>query len=176
MSVFVVGGPAGTGKSTLASLLANHFSCPFVEGDELHPPSNVQKMSLGQALTDEDRWDWLAKISQVASERALDPQNPSKIAIISCSMLKKIYRDHIKESTGTDKPIKFKFVFLYTTFEELINRVNGRKGHFMKSDMVETQYKIMEIPEKDDEGVPIDSTGKSPEEILKEVIADIGNL
>ncbi|ABN66210.2 Glucokinase [Scheffersomyces stipitis CBS 6054] len=176
--VIVVGGPAGTGKTTVSQALGEHFSCPVVEGDELHPQANVDKMSSGIPLTDEDRWGWLTELSQVASSKSVEGSNESKKAVVSCSMLKKVYRDHIKKSAvDGGSSIEFRFVFLYTTFEELLQRVGNRKDHFMKSDMVKSQFDIMEIPEGDEllenggEAVAVNATGKSPEQINTEVIA-----
>ncbi|KAI5951842.1 hypothetical protein KGF54_004917 [Candida jiufengensis] len=174
--VIVVGGPAGTGKTTQGELLAKKFNCPFIEGDALHPKANIDKMSRGEPLTDEDRWGWLKQLSQIASEKA--EEDKSKIAVVSCSMLKKVYRDYIKQNSSI-KDMSFRFVFLYTTFEELLKRVGNRKGHFMKSDMVKSQYDIMEIPEQGEliknggEAVSVDTTNKSPDVIEKEIFSDL---
>ena len=174
-TVIVVGGPAGTGKTTQGELISKYYQCPFIEGDALHPQENIDKMSQGIPLTDEDRWGWLKQLSQVSSIKAKDLKNITNISVVSCSILKKKYRDFIKKNS-VDSLINFRFVFLYTTFEELMNRVENRKGHYMKSDMVKSQYDIMEIP-KDEEllqnggdAITVDTSGKSPEEIFKEII------
>lgn len=174
-TVIVVGGPAGTGKTTQGELLAKNYKCEFIEGDALHPKANIDKMSAGIPLTDDDRWGWLDQISKKSSSSAIDPENNSHISVVSCSMLKKVYRDYIKEhSVSTD--VVFRFVFIYTTFEELMKRVSNRKGHYMKSDMVKSQYDIMEIPQGDEllskggDCIAIDATDKSPEVIFKEII------
>lgn len=92
----------------------------------------------------------------------------------------KKYRDFIKENS-VDPLIKFRFVFLYTTFEELMSRVENRKGHYMKSDMVKSQYDIMEIPHNGEllqnggDAITVDTSGKSPEQIFKEII-DTDNI
>lgn len=175
--VYVVGGPAGTGKSTIGELLSKHFKCPFIEGDGLHPQSNIDKMSNGLPLTDEDRWDWLTQISVQSSQAAVN--NDTGKSVVSCSMLKKIYREHIK--SVADSSVEFRFIFLYTTFEELLSRVSNRQGHYMKSDMVKSQYDIMNIPEKDElvsnggNSIAIDTTDKSPEEIFHELLASLDN-
>lgn len=174
-TVIVVGGPAGTGKTTQGEALSSYFKCPFIEGDALHPQANIDKMSSGIPLTDDDRWGWLEEISQTSSSAAANSDNESHIAIVSCSMLKKKYRDYIKEHSS-NPDVVFRFVFIYTTFEELMNRVSNRKGHFMKNDMVKSQYDIMEIPQGDEllnnggDCIAIDATGKSPEVISKEII------
>lgn len=142
--VIIVGGPAGTGKTTTAQLLANHFQCPFLEGDDLHPEANVNKMARGEPLNDDDRWDWLERLSKEATKIALDPSNLSGICVASCSMLKKIYREHLQKFGDG---VQFRFVFLHTSIEKLTGRVAARQGHFMKLAMVQLQYDIMEIPE-----------------------------
>ncbi|CUM45424.1 uncharacterized protein AC631_02577 [Debaryomyces fabryi] len=178
-TVIVVGGPAGTGKTTIAELLAAHFQCPFIEGDALHPPQNIAKMSKGTPLTDDDRWDWLKEVAQVSARHCTDSTNKANIAIVSCSILKKVYREHIKkcsEESLSDK-IQFKFVFLHTTLEHLFERVQNRPGHFMKSDMVSSQYSIMEIPcgeeliENGGEALPVDTTDKLPQQIYQETLS-----
>ncbi|KAK6457150.1 glucokinase [Scheffersomyces xylosifermentans] len=177
--VIVVGGPAGTGKTTVSEALGQHFSCPVIEGDLLHPQANVDKMSHGIPLTDEDRWGWLQQLSEEASSKSLEANNESRMAVVSCSMLKKVYRDFIKKSAKSPDSIEFRFVFLYTTFEDLVERVANRKDHFMKADMVKSQFDIMEIPEGDElvinggEALPVDATNKTREAINKEIIDNL---
>lgn len=173
-TVIIVGGPAGTGKTTIASLLAEHHKAPFIEGDHLHPKENVDKMARGEPLTDDDRWGWLQTLAETAAAQAKDAQNQSKVAIASCSMLKKLYRDLLEKSAGPG--VTSRFVFLHTSYEELLKRVAGRQGHYMKSDMVKSQYDIMELPSGDEllvnggTALNVDTTDKTPEEILKEVL------
>ncbi|KAG7660557.1 SUV3 [[Candida] subhashii] len=174
-TVIVVGGPAGTGKSTQGELFAKNLNCPLIEGDDLHPKENVDKMARGQPLTDEDRWGWLKELSEVASTKALDENNESGLCVVTCSMLKKIYREFIKANAIQASELNFRFVFLYTTFEELVKRVESRKGHYMKSEMVKSQYDIMEIPKDEElgEAIPIDTTNKTPAEIFEEIITKV---
>lgn len=180
--VLVVGGPAGTGKSTIAELLSKHFQCPFTEGDLLHSAENVAKMSRGEPLTDDDRWGWLKNLSEVSTAKAFDPSNTSNVSIVSCSMLKKVYRDYIKQVANESQhngKIVFRFIFLYTSFEELLQRVGQRQNHYMKSDMVKSQYDIMEIPLGDEllsaggEALSVDTSAKSPDSIYKEIIDNL---
>ena len=131
-------------------------------------------MSQGIPLTDEDRWGWLKQLSQVSSSKAHELENTTNSRGFMLNFEKK-YRDFIKENS-VDPLIKFRFVFLYTTFEELMSRVENRKGHYMKSDMVKSQYDIMEIPHNGEllqnggDAITVDTSGKSPEQILKEII------
>lgn len=180
-TIIVVGGPAGTGKTTIAQLLADHFQCPFIEGDSLHPQANIDKMSKGLPLTDEDRWDWLKELSVTTMSQSMDSSNKSNIAIVSCSMLKKIYRDYIRENSTQDNSanLQFRFVFLHTSFENLLQRVNNRQGHYMKSNMVKSQYDIMEVPKGEEliqnggESLAIDTTEKLPQDIYKELLTEL---
>lgn len=182
-TVIVVGGPAGTGKTTIAELLSKHYECPFLEGDSLHPQANVDKMSQGIALTDDDRWGWLQTLTEQASSKAISNPN-GHLCVVSCSMLKKMYRDYIKQTaervaTDAKTTVHFRFVFLHTTYEELLRRVNGRQGHYMKLDMVHSQYEIMQIPEGAEllknggEALEVDTTDKDPERIYNEIVVDL---
>lgn len=140
--VIVVGGPAGTGKTTTAHLLSKHFQCPFLEGDELHPKENIEKMARGEPLEDDDRWGWLETLSKEATRIA--NSDSSRICVASCSMLKRVYREYLQKQGVR---ANFRFVFLHTSLEKLSARVEARQGHFMKLAMVQLQYDIMEIPE-----------------------------
>lgn len=177
-TVIVVGGPAGTGKSTMASLLAQHYECPFIEGDALHPKANIEKMAKGIPLTDEDRWGWLKSVSEISTEKAM--LDESDVAVVSCSMLKKIYRDYIKKCCGNILPdITIRFIFLYTSIEDLYSRVSHRRQHFMKSDMVKSQYNIMEIPREEEliskggDALAVNTEKKLPDQILKYILQNI---
>lgn len=153
MTLYIVGGPCGTGKSTIAELLAKELRCPFVEGDDLHPKANVDKMARGEPLTDDDRWGWLQDIARHGEEEIKDKGH--KDAVITCSILKRKYRDLVRETLSND--IRMVVVFLYGSQEEITKRVTGRKGHFMKSDMVQSQFEAMEVPK---EGELEDRNGK----------------
>lgn len=142
--VIVLAGTAGTGKSTVADILLKKHSAKypdvkFIEGDTLHPPANVGKMSAGIPLTDEDRWGWLEKVANVSSETAKD----HGLCIAACSSLKKKYRDFMREKRPDTV---FYFVFLYGTKQEVLGRLEKRSQHFMKANMMESQFKDLELP------------------------------
>src|SRR5690606_32360446 len=101
----------------------------------LHPKSNVEKMSAGTPLQDEDRWPWLDKIG----ERLSAARNG---IIISCSALKKSYRDRLR--AAADGPLLF--IFLDGSFEVLHEHMGHRTGHFMPVTMLESQIKTLESP------------------------------
>ncbi|KAG5363528.1 putative gluconokinase [Yarrowia sp. B02] len=175
MTLFIVGGPCGTGKSTVAAALAKHLHCPFVEGDDLHPQANVDKMARGEPLNDDDRWGWLQDIAKHGEAEIKEKGH--KDAVITCSILKKKYRDLVRETL--DKDIRMVVVFLYGSQEEITKRVTGRKGHFMKSGMVQSQFEAMEVPEENElkqqngECFPIYTDNMDPDQVSEKVLADV---
>lgn len=175
-TVVFVGGPAGTGKSTIGQLLAQHWACPMVEGDELHPKANVDKMARGEPLTDDDRWDWLSAVSRAVAARADAPENKLHVAVGTCLMLKKVYREHMRSAIGD---YKFVFVFLYTTYDELMARVQSRQGHYMKLDMVRLQYDIMEVPagaehvSNGGDCFSVDTSGRTPAMLVQHIVEHV---
>lgn len=160
----IVGGPAGTGKTTVGELLAETLKAPFVEGDQLHPPKNVEKMANGIPLTDDDRWDWLEDVAKNISQRA---ENGSGLAIGSCSSLTVRYRDYLRKHSS----VPLLIVFLHTTKEEMLKRVSGRAGHYMGSNMVDSQYNLMEIPKEDEPGCLPILADSPPEELRDKIVA-----
>jgi gluconokinase len=122
--VLVVMGVSGSGKTTVAAILAARLGWAFEEGDALHPQANIDKMSAGQPLTDEDRWPWLESIAHWVDERLDAGEN----GIITCSALKRAYRDAIsRRGRGVV------FVFLRGSKETIAARMAARQGHFMPS-------------------------------------------
>lgn len=136
----ILGGPAGSGKSTVCAKLAKEMGVPWVDGDDLHPQSNVDKMAHNIPLTDDDRWGWLEIIATKGSKLA--EENDKRISIIACSALTKKYRDFLRKKSTEPLAV----VFIYSTFEKLFDRVSRRSGHYMKADMVRSQVDLMEIP------------------------------
>ncbi|QWK78887.1 MULTISPECIES: gluconokinase [Brucella/Ochrobactrum group] len=131
----IVMGVSGSGKSTVGEKLAEALHLPFLEGDSLHPKSNVDKMASGIPLQDEDRWPWLYKIGErmAAAEQGL---------IVSCSSLKRSYRDRLRAAVGG----KLAFLFLDGSFEVLHEHMGHRTGHFMPVTMLESQLATLESP------------------------------
>lgn len=176
--VIVIAGTAATGKSSIAKVLTTklqesdekYSKIEFIEGDSLHPPSNVEKMSHGIPLNDEDRWDWLKEVSKLSSESSI---KNGGICIITCSSLKLKYRDLIRE---TCNETKFYFIFLYGDKDVIKQRMIGRKGHFMKVNMIDSQFNDLELPKPEEENCTIvDVDGKSYNEIDDEVWEVIEN-
>jgi carbohydrate kinase (thermoresistant glucokinase family) len=163
MTVLVVMGVSGCGKSTVAGLLSERLDWPFMEGDSLHPEANVAKMAAGQPLTDEDRWPWLEQVADWVEDRL----GAGEDGIITCSALKRSYRDTIRR--GSDAVV---FVHLTGERSTLEERMRGRSGHFMPASMLDSQLATLEDPEPDEPSlrVPIE---QSPDRIADQVVTEL---
>lgn len=128
-------GVSGSGKTTIGECLARALGLDFLEGDVLHPPSNVEKMAAGIPLQDEDRWPWLDKIGEHLSKA-------DSGLVVSCSALKKTYRDRLRAAAGE----RLLFVFLDGSFEVLHEHMGRRTGHFMPVSMLKSQMETLESP------------------------------
>lgn len=114
----IIAGPALTGKSTIAKQLESNFSYYFIEGDELHPPANVAKMSKGEPLNDDDRIPWLNIVSQEITKNAETHVH----VVATCSALRPHYRDIIRKNCDD-----ILFVYLTASFETLYHRAKLRE-------------------------------------------------
>lgn len=141
----IVMGTCGSGKTSVGLALAEHFGCRFIDGDDLHPRANVEKMASGHPLNDADRAPWLTRINDVV----FSLKNRSASGIIVCSALKKIYRDQIR--SGNDGGVAF--IHLYGSYELILERMRKRSGHYMKEAMVKSQFDTLEFPGADEPDV-----------------------
>lgn len=148
--VLVLMGVSGCGKSTVAALLAGRLGWEFVEGDDLHPPENIAKMAAGHALTDEDRWPWLAKIAGWIQAHAA----AGRPGIVTCSALKKSYRDVLRG----DEVV---FVYLAGTRDEIARRLTARHGHFMPESLLDSQFAALEPPTPEEHAITLDIANSS---------------
>ncbi|AMD20592.1 HDL152Wp [Eremothecium sinecaudum] len=144
VTVIFIAGVSGAGKSTVAMRLAARLNVPFVEGDSLHPASNIAKMAAGKPLSDDDRWDWLRDVA-AASIAAAKPKDGR--VVVTCSSLKRSYRQYLSACVGNGRTI---FVFLDLPREVAERRVRERRGHFMGADLIASQYETLELPQSDE--------------------------
>lgn len=142
--VFILMGVSSTGKTTIGTALAEQFGMKLIDGDDLHPRANILKMASGLPLNDDDRRPWLERIN----DAAFSLEQKSENGIIVCSALKKAYRDQIRQSNQ-----KLTFLFLHGSFELIQQRMAQRKGHFMKTAMLQSQFDTLEIPQADENDV-----------------------
>ncbi len=141
---FILMGVSSTGKTSVGTAVADRLGIKLIDGDDLHPRANIIKMGQGQPLNDEDRAPWLERIR----DAAFSLEQKSEVGIIVCSALKKKYRDLIRE--GNDS---VKFLFLHGSFELVLQRMKQRKGHYMKAEMLKSQFETLEIPQADEPDV-----------------------
>lgn len=142
--VFILMGVSSTGKTTIGTALAEQFGMKLIDGDDLHPRANILKMASGLPLNDDDRRPWLERIN----DAAFSLEQKSENGIIVCSALKKAYRDQIRQGNQ-----KLTFLFLHGSFELIQQRMAQRKGHFMKTAMLQSQFDTLEIPQADESDV-----------------------
>ena len=160
----VVMGVAGCGKSTIAKELKARLGWDLAEGDDFHPAANIEKMSSGIPLTDEDRWPWLAALRDWMTANAHEGLS----TIVTCSALKRSYRDLLTQAEG-----RVRFVHLRAPRAELEDRMSHRAGHFMPTSLLTSQVATLEPLEGDEDGVVVDSR-PTPEETLTAVLAALG--
>nr|WP_298999087.1 gluconokinase [uncultured Allomuricauda sp.] len=159
LMVFIVMGVSGTGKSTIGKLLSQKLHIPFFDGDDFHPEYNIKKMASGKPLNDEDRYDWLVTLNQLAKE------NKSNGAVIACSALKSSYRKILRKGMETS----LVFVYLEGTFELIKSRLEKRSSHFMPNDLLKSQFETLEPPM---EAIKV-SIALTPEEIIESISKNI---
>ncbi|MBK5209284.1 MAG: NADP-dependent phosphogluconate dehydrogenase [Flavobacteriaceae bacterium] len=135
--VFFVMGVSGVGKSTVGELLGKELAIPYFDGDDFHPKENVEKMSKGEPLNDNDRLGWLKTLNILAKE-----QLKKNSCIIGCSALKNNYRDII--TNGIEKHSKW--IFLEGSFAVIMERIKNRSDHFMPTELLKSQFDILEPP------------------------------
>jgi gluconokinase len=147
---WVVMGVSGCGKSDVGQRLATALNVPFIEGDQWHSAANVAKMAAGIPLTDADRADWLATLREkIAAARVA-----GEAAVLSCSALKRQYRDLLREGD----PNLF-FVELDGSRALIEQRMAARKGHFMPTSLLDSQFRDLEPLQAGEQGLRVPITG-----------------
>lgn len=161
-TVLVVMGVSGTGKSTVAGILADRLGWELAEGDDLHPLENVAKMRAGTPLTDEDRWPWLDTVAAWvhAHTEAGEP------GIITCSALRRVYRDRLRGPGVV-------FVHLAGSREEIAAQMSRRAGHYMPLSLLDSQLATLE-PLEPDEAAVVVGVDQSLEDEVGEILLKLG--
>jgi gluconokinase len=144
----VVMGVAGTGKSVVGRGVAEALGVPLTEGDEHHPRANIDKMSSGQALTDEDRWPWLDILAGLLAE----DHRAGRTSVLACSALRRGYRDRLRGDLPEGAVF---FVHLKGSRELLEERMSARE-HFMPVSLLDSQFATLEPLQPDEHGVAVD--------------------
>jgi gluconokinase len=154
--IAIVMGVAGSGKTTVGAMLAEALHCSFLEGDALHPPANVEKMSRGIPLTDADRAPWLAAI-RARIEAAVSSR---QCLVVACSALKQHYRDFLSRGISVD------WIYLKGSAELIASRLRHRHEHYMKAGMLPSQFADLEEPA----GALVVDISLPPEAILHQLL------
>lgn len=159
---FVIMGVSGCGKSHIGRAFAAATGTTFADGDDLHPTSNIEKMSRGEPLNDADRAPWLDQVGAV-----LDAPG----TVVACSALKRDYRDRIAGAAGG----QVTFLFLRGRRETLLDRVSSRPGHFMPPSLLDSQLATLEEPGNDERHVTVDIE-HPPAEVVARFLAGVDAL
>lgn len=161
--IVVVMGVSGSGKTTVAVLLSAALGCQFQEGDDLHPPENVEKMHGGTPLTDTDRVPWLRKIAEeIDGWRAR-----GESGVLTCSALKRSYRDII---IGGRSDVTL--VYLKGSRDLIHKRMAARHEHFMPVGLLDSQFATLQEPTADEHPITVDVGGR-PTEIVGEIVRQL---
>ena len=154
-------GVSGSGKSTVAALIAERLSWIFVDGDSFHTPEHIAKMHAGLALDDQDRAPWLARIAVWIQQRL----EAGESGVVVCSALRRIYRDVLTRGSPTDVRI----VHLDGDKALIAARLAERHGHFMSPHLLDSQFAILEAPGPDEHPITV-GIDDTPEAIADRVV------
>ncbi len=163
---FVVMGVSGSGKSTVAALIAGRTGCALADGDDFHSASNITRMAAGRPLDDTLRAPWLTAIASWLAERAAR----GECAVVSCSALTRAYRDVLR-AAGPG----VRMVHLAGPYELVEQRLAARRGHFMPPELLASQYALLEPLGADEPGLTVDLTA-TPEQIADDVLRTPGPI
>jgi gluconokinase len=163
-SVIVVMGVSGAGKTTIAAMLAARLGWTYEDADWFHPPSNIEKMHSGTALTDEDRWAWLEGIAVwIDATRKAGGRG-----VIACSALRRAYRDIL---VGDRHDVRI--VYLKGERDLIARRFSVRHGHFMPTSLLNSQFATLEEPGEEEHPIVV-STDARPRDIVEFIVAKLG--
>jgi gluconokinase len=163
-SVLVVMGVSGSGKSTIALMLAHRLNWIFEEGDWFHPPSNIEKMHRGEPLTDEDRWPWLEGIAAWIDAT----RHAGNHGTVACSALKRAYRDIL---VGERPDVRI--IYLKGERDLIARRLAARNGHFMPPALLDSQFATLEEPQPDEHPIVV-SIAPHPREVVEQIVKRLG--
>lgn len=160
-TIYVVMGVAGSGKTVVGTELARELGVDFVDGDDYHPPENVKKMAAGVPLDDTDRAGWLRALAS----RITEAHDSGEGLVVACSALKRKYRDVLRAAAPD-----VQFVFLNGPKNLIAERLEARRGHYMRASMLDSQLAALEPPAAEENAIAADIT-RTPAEIVAGLLA-----
>jgi len=162
----IVMGVSSSGKSTIGHDLGERIDIPFIDGDDLHPDANKEKMRAGHALNDDDRFPWLHRIGELI-DAGLVEGHPT---IVACSALKRSYRDLLRRHAP-------QLIFVHLTGEpDVIRaRMQARNHEYMPTALLDSQLATLEPIEADELAILADITA-TPADIVDDVVAQLRSL
>jgi carbohydrate kinase (thermoresistant glucokinase family) len=152
-------GVCGCGKTLIGSMLAKRLGGIFEDADDFHSVENKAKMGASIPLTDEDRRPWLRTLR----ERIVEMRDKTPCYLLACSALKQAYRDVLR---GDDSRELLEFVHLKGSRELIGSRMAGRKGHYMPTNLLDSQFAILEEPQ---DALTVDISG-TPDQIARDIL------
>lgn len=163
--IYVVMGVSGAGKSLIGADLARELGVPFADGDDYHSAENVERMSAGIPLTDEDRTGWLRELAT----RIAEARKAGTGLVVACSALKRTYRDILREAAPN-----LQLVFLEGRRTLIAKRLASRQGHYMPASLLDSQFAALEEPSPDEYAWVCDAS-LPPNEILSDLLSRVAN-
>ncbi|PHI28357.1 gluconokinase [Budvicia aquatica] len=140
----IIMGVSGSGKSRIGAELAKRLNAKFIDGDDLHPKVNIQKMAIGHPLDDKDREPWLERLN----DAAYSLRHKDELGFIVCSALKRHYRDCLRQ--GNPEMV---FLYMKGSFDVILDRLKARAGHYMPVELLRSQFDILEEPGIDENDI-----------------------
>ena len=135
--IVILMGVSGVGKTTIGQILSDKLGWPLSDADEFHSPASIEKMRNGIPLEDADRWPWLDRMNAMLVEKEARGES----VLLACSALKQVYRDRLAKGTAD-----LRWIYLKGNFDLIRERLEARKGHYMKAGLLESQFATLEEP------------------------------
>ncbi|MEO8159242.1 MAG: gluconokinase [Betaproteobacteria bacterium] len=160
--IVILMGVSGVGKTTIGQLLSGKLGWPLFDADEFHSEASIEKMRNGIALEDTDRWPWLDRMNAMIKQKEAHGES----VLLACSALKQVYRDRLAQGASG-----IRWIYLRGSFELIRDRLDARKGHYMKAGLLESQFATLEEP-RDALAFDIDGT---PDAIADAILRRLRN-